>query len=129
EQMVRDAEQHAEEDRRRREAAETRNNAETLVYSTEKMLRDYADKVPADVKSEVESAVADLKEKLKGDDITAIRQATERVSTTAQRVGQAIYGQAPGAAASGATAHQGTADEEVVEAEVVDDDQQQGGTG
>jgi molecular chaperone DnaK len=104
ERMVRDAEQHADEDRRRREAAETRNNAETLVYSTEKVLRDNPEKVPADVRSEVEAAVADLKEKLKGEDVTAIREAGEKASAAAQKVGQAIYAQAQGAAGgAGAT--------------------------
>ncbi|WP_055479279.1 molecular chaperone DnaK [Sphaerimonospora mesophila] len=133
--MVRDAEQHAEEDRRRREAAETRNNAESLVFTTEKMLRDYPDKVPADVKSEVEAALADLKEKLKSEDVTAIRQAADKAALAAQKVGQAIYAQAPGAASgaspAGAAAgdQRGTAEEEeVVEAEIVDEDKRQGGT-
>ncbi|MDH2412494.1 Hsp70 family protein, partial [Streptomyces chitinivorans] len=67
ERMMREAEQYAEEDHRRREAAETRNQAEQLVYTTEKFLADNADKVPGDVKSEVEASVADLKEKLKGE--------------------------------------------------------------
>ncbi|MEQ4723684.1 molecular chaperone DnaK [Nonomuraea sp. B19D2] len=132
--MVREAEQHAEEDRRRREAAETRNNAETLVYSTERLLRDNPDKVPADVKSEVEAALADLKEKLKGEDTGAIKQATEKASATAQKIGQAIYAQAQSTAPGGsAGAGAGTADqqrageEEVVDAEIVDEDRRQEG--
>jgi molecular chaperone DnaK len=131
ERMVREAEQHADEDRRRREAAETRNHAETLVYSTEKLLGDNPDKVPADVKSEVEAAVADLKEKLKGEDVTAIRRGTENLTAAAQKVGQAIYAQAQqgGAAGGGAHAQRGAAEEEVVDAEIVDEDKRQGGTG
>ena len=73
ERMMREAEQYAEEDRKRREAAETRNQAEQLVYQTEKFLKDNEDKVPADVKTEVEAALAELKEKLKGEDTAAIR--------------------------------------------------------
>ncbi|MCT9933021.1 molecular chaperone DnaK [Planotetraspora sp. A-T 1434] len=133
ERMVRDAEQHADEDRRRREAAETRNSAETLVYTTEKLLRDNPEKVPADVKSEVEAAVADLKDKLKGEDVTAIRQATEKATAAAQKVGQAMYAQAQGAAAGEARADEGaqqrTGEQDVVDAEIVDEDKRQGGTG
>ncbi|RVX41366.1 molecular chaperone DnaK [Nonomuraea polychroma] len=132
--MVRAAEQHAEEDRRRREAAETRNNAETLVYSTERLLRDNPDKVPADVKSEVEAALADLKDKLKGDDVEAIRQAAEKASATAQKIGQAIYAQTQGTAPGGSTGTGGgtgdqhrAGEEEVVDAEIVDEDKRQEG--
>ncbi|GAA2097258.1 molecular chaperone DnaK [Actinomadura alba] len=132
-QMVRDAERYAEEDRRRREAAETRNNAETLVYTTEKVLRDNPGKVPGDVQSEVEAALADLKEKLKGEDVTAIRQATEKAAVAAQKVGQAMYAQAQssgaGADAGAAGAQQGADEEEVVDAEIVDEDKPRGGTG
>ncbi|TMR93173.1 molecular chaperone DnaK [Nonomuraea basaltis] len=134
--MVREAGQHAEEDRRRRETAETRNNAETLVYSTERLLRDNPDKVPSDVKSEVEAALADLKDKLKGEDVDAIKQAAEKASATAQKIGQAIYAQTQGTAPSGSTgtgADAGTGDqqrageEEVVDAEIVDEDKHQEG--
>jgi molecular chaperone DnaK len=124
--MVHEAERHAEEDRRRREAAETRNNAETLVYSTERLLRENPEKVPADVRSEVEAAVADLKEKLKGEDVDAVKRAAEQLSTTAQKVGQAIYAQAQGASAgtgaTGAGDQRRGAEEEVVDAEIVDED-------
>src|SRR5688500_10450129 len=92
--MMREAEQHAEEDRRRKEAAETRNQAAGLGYNTEKLLRDQADRVPQDARQEVETALTELKEKLKGDDTTAIREATEKVSVAAQKVGSAIYAQA-----------------------------------
>ncbi|MER5363493.1 Hsp70 family protein, partial [Streptomyces sp. NPDC002785] len=131
--MVREAEQHAEEDRQRKEAAETRNQAETLVYQTEKLLQDNADKIPGDVKTEVETALAELKEKLKGEDTAEIRTATEKASAAAQRIGTALYAQAQGQVAEGGTAGgttggRGTGEEDVVDAEIVDDEQQ-GGTG
>ncbi|MER6070028.1 molecular chaperone DnaK [Streptomyces sp. NPDC001817] len=128
--MVREAEQHAEEDRRRREAAETRNQAEQLVYSTEKLIRDNPDKIPADAKGETESAINELKERLKGEDTAAIRQALERAAEAAQKIGTAMYDSSrtesqasPGAEASSAA----TADEGVVDAEIVDDDKPEAG--
>ncbi|MET9420305.1 MULTISPECIES: molecular chaperone DnaK [unclassified Streptomyces] len=139
--MMREAEQHAEEDRRRKEAAETRNQAEGLVYNTEKLLRDQADQVPQDARQEVETALTELKEKLKGDDATAIREATEKVSVAAQKVGSAIYAQARPEGGAGATGAAGTAggqaagegqspaDDDVVDAEIVDEDRRQGGEG
>ncbi|MEU4097686.1 molecular chaperone DnaK [Streptomyces sp. NPDC026673] len=131
--MMREAEQYAEEDHRRREEAETRNNAEGLVYSTEKLLRDNPDKVPGELKSEVESAVADLKERLKGEDSAAIRQATERLTASAQKIGTAMYAQAQAersAAGGGEAPHAAPpeGDEDVVDAEIVDDDKREGGT-
>ncbi|WP_377270436.1 molecular chaperone DnaK [Peterkaempfera sp. SMS 1(5)a] len=133
ERMMREAEQYADEDHRRREAAETRNQAEQLVYTTEKFLKDNEDKVPGDVKSEVETAVADLKEKLKGEDVAEIREATEKVSTTAQKLGQALYANAgaDAAGAAGAAAGPGAgearAEDDVVDAEIVDDEKREGG--
>ncbi|MEU2395717.1 Hsp70 family protein, partial [Streptomyces sp. NPDC007369] len=123
--MVREAEQHAEEDRRRKEDAETRNSAEQLVYQTEKLLRENESKIPADLRTETETALADLKEKLKGQDASAIRAATEHASTVAQKIGTALY-DTHGAAAGGGgpasdTGSSGT-DEEVVDAEIVDDE-------
>ncbi|MFF3846305.1 molecular chaperone DnaK [Streptomyces sp. NPDC002328] len=122
--MMREAEQYAEEDRERRESAETRNQAEQLVYQTEKFLRDNGDKVPADTKGEVESAIADLKALLEGDaDTDALRAGVEKAAAVSQRMGQAMYAQAqqpsPTADAEGAA---GPDDEEVVDAEVVDDE-------
>ncbi|SFK89583.1 Hsp70 family protein, partial [Streptomyces pini] len=137
ERMMREAEQYAEEDHRRREAAETRNQAEQLVYTTEKFLADNADKVPGDVKSEVEASVADLKEKLKGesaegDSTAAIREASEKVAATSQKLGQALYADAQGRQAAGGAeagagagaedARAGGADEDVVDAEILDED-------
>ncbi|GGW51894.1 molecular chaperone DnaK [Streptomyces xantholiticus] len=135
--MMREAEQHAEDDRRRKEAAETRNQAEGLVYNTEKLLRDQADKVPQDARQEVETAIADLKEKLKGDDTNAIREATEKVGVAAQKVGSAIYTKAApeGAGSAGAAGGQAAgegrsqAEDDVVDAEIVDEDRRQGGEG
>ncbi len=127
--MMREAEQYAEEDHKRREAAETRNQAEQLVYQTEKFLKDNEEKVPGDVKSEVEAALSDLKEKLKGEDIAAIREATEKVATTSQKLGQAMYANAgaEGAGAAGAADGQGTeAADDVVDAEIVDEEKKDG---
>ncbi|GGW20084.1 chaperone protein DnaK [Streptomyces capoamus] len=122
--MVREAEQHAAEDRERREAAETRNQAEQLVYSTEKIIRDNADAVPADARSETETALAELKEKLKSEDTAAIRQALDRAAQAAQKIGTALYerSRTEQAAQSGAGGTPGTGgDDEVVDAEIVDD--------
>ncbi|MFE6868944.1 molecular chaperone DnaK [Kitasatospora sp. NPDC057692] len=131
ERMMREAEQYAEEDHKRREAVETRNQAEQLVYSTEKFIADNADKLPADVKTEVETAIGELKEALKGEDIAKIREASEKVSTTAQKLGQALYANADAAGAAGAGAgaagEAGAKDDDVVDAEIVDDEKPKGG--
>ncbi|MFH9008666.1 molecular chaperone DnaK [Streptomyces afghaniensis] len=132
--MVREAEQHAEEDRRRREAAETRNQGEQLVHSTEKLIADNGDKIPAEARSETETALAELKEKLKGEDTTAIRRAIDRTAQAAQRIGTALYdtsraGQPAGAAGAtaGDDATGGSPEDDVVEAEIVDDDKPEAG--
>ncbi|NEC47427.1 Hsp70 family protein, partial [Actinospica acidiphila] len=134
--MMREAEQYAEEDRRRREAAETRNQAEQLVYQTERFLTENGDKVPGDTRSEVESAVADVKRLLEQEspDTAELRTAVEKVATVSQRMGQAMYAQT-GAADAGAAAGPGPADDggaspgddDVVDAEIVDDDKGTGG--
>ncbi|MGW3121665.1 molecular chaperone DnaK [Streptomyces sp. NPDC001107] len=128
--MVREAEQHAEEDRKRREAAETRNQGEQLVYSTEKLLKDNPEQIPADAKSETESALADLKEKLQGEDTAAIRQAVDRTAQAAQKIGTALYQQSQAEQPTGASA-EGTsgdpAEDDVVDAEIVDDDKPEAG--
>ncbi|MGW2181896.1 Hsp70 family protein, partial [Streptomyces sp. NPDC001732] len=133
--MVREAEQHAEEDRQRKEAAETRNQAETLVHRTEKLIRDNEGRIPADVRSETESALAEVKEKLKGEDTAGLRTATEKATEAAQRIGAALYAQTQGGeGTAGDTAGSGTAkgagagDDEVVDAEIVDDERK-GDTG
>ena len=136
--MVREAEQYAEEDRRRREAAEAKNRAEQLVYQTEKSLKDYGDKISDEDRSTVESALTNLKEKLAGDDTVAITSATEALQQASYKLAEAVYAQAqpgPGEAQAGTTttADQGTAqgDGDVVDAEIIDEgdqdkDQQKG---
>jgi molecular chaperone DnaK len=130
--MVKDAEAHAEEDKLRREEAEVRNQAETLVYQTEKVVKENDDKLPAEIKDKVNAAVAEANEALKGTDINAIKTAVEKLATESQAIGQAIYANAPGAAgaeapgadapgAAGAGAKAGQDD--VVDAEIVDEDE------
>jgi len=128
--MVRDAEQYAEEDRQRREEAEVRNRADTLVYTTEKFLAENTDKVPSDVRSEVESAISDLKKALEGSDTEAIKEASEKASTASQKMGSAIYAQAQAeqqaaaqeGAASGSTEDGAPQGDDVVDAEIVDEE-------
>ena len=127
--MVKEAEAHAEEDKKRREDAETRNSAEQQAYSIDKLLKDNKDKLPEDVHSEVSEAVADLKKALEGDDIEPIKTAQEKLSSVAQKVGEALY-QADAAAqaagdASGSASSAGAAssdDEDIVDAEIVDEE-------
>ncbi|MFF4715011.1 molecular chaperone DnaK [Streptomyces eurythermus] len=124
--MREEAERYAEEDHKRREAAETRNQGEQLVYQTEKFLKDNEDKVPGEVKTEVESAVAELKEKLKGEDTAEIRTATEKVAAVSQKLGQAMYADAQGAQAAGGATAGDAKDDDVVDAEIVDDERKDG---
>ncbi|WP_328299942.1 molecular chaperone DnaK [Streptomyces sp. NBC_00435] len=130
--MREEAEQYAEEDQQRREAAESRNQGEQLVYQTEKFVKDNEDKVPAEVKTEVEAAVTELKDKLKGEDTAEIRTATEKLAAVSQKLGQAIYADAQAAqGAAGAEGAQqagaGDAADDVVDAEIVDDEKPKGG--
>ncbi len=101
ERMVREAEQHSEEDRRRREEIELRNNADSLAYTAERTLREYGEKVPADLRSEVEGKVAAVRSALQSGDVTTIRSATDALSSALQRIGQAVYSQAGTAAGAG----------------------------
>ncbi len=133
--MVREAEAHADEDRKRREEAETRNSAEQLVYSTEKFLADNDEKLPAEGKATVAGSVADLKKALEGSDLADIKAKHEALAKASQELGSAMYAQAgqeagqqagPGAgqgagpeAGAGAGA---TSDEDVVDAEIVDEE-------
>ncbi len=121
--MVKDAEAHAEEDRKRREEAETRNQAESLVNHTEKFLKDNEDKVPGEVKDKVNAAISEANEALKGTDISAIKTAIEKLSTESQEMGQAIYAASAAESQNGASAEGATADadSDVVDAEVVDE--------
>ena len=123
--MMAEAESHAEEDRQRKEEAETRNGAEQLVYQTEKFLADNADKVPDDAKANVEEPLAELKKALEGTDVAAIKTAVEKVATASQALGAALYQQqaaAPSEAPAGEQTDSG--DEDVVDAEIVDEDEQ-----
>ena len=115
--MIKDAEAHADEDRARREEAETRNQAESLVNQTEKFLKDSDDKVPADLKTKVEGSIEGVREALKGSDLGAVKSAVETLTTDSQELGQAIYA---AAAEEGGAAAPGGADD-VVDAEVVDE--------
>ncbi|MGI8711248.1 MAG: Hsp70 family protein, partial [Acidimicrobiales bacterium] len=131
--MVKDAEAHAEEDRTRREEADVRNQADTLIYQTDKLLKEQGDKVPGDEKTAVESALARLKDAAGGTDTEAIKTAVEEVSTASQAFAQKLYEQSatdnagqydagdPGSG-SGAT-DGGNADDDVVDAEVIDDEE------
>ncbi|MHB1986528.1 MAG: molecular chaperone DnaK [Acidimicrobiales bacterium] len=129
ERMVRDAESHAEDDRKRREEAEAHNQADTLVYQTEKLLRDQGDKVPADERQQVESALADVKEKLAGSDVAALNRSLDALRTASQALGQRMYEQAAaqqqagsGPAPSGDSGDgTGGSEDEVVDAEIVDE--------
>ena len=123
ERMVREGEEHAAEDKARREAAETRNTAEQLAYSTDKLIKDNDDKLPADVKSEVQADVDALKSALAGDDEAAVKTAFDKLNESQSKLGQAIYSasQEQPAEAAPEGAPEGS-DEDIVDAEVVDDE-------
>src|SRR5687767_2905643 len=120
--MVRDAESHAEDDRKRKEEAEVRNNADTLVYQTEKLLREQGEKISGEEKEGVEKGLQELKDALGGSDIEAIKSATESLVTASQGFAQRLYEQAAQENPSGATADPSASDDEVVDAEIVDDE-------
>ncbi|OPX07910.1 molecular chaperone DnaK [Mycobacterium sp. AT1] len=130
--MIKDAEAHAEEDRKRREEATARNDAEALVYQTEKFIKEQREaeggsKVPEETLAKVESAIGEAKSALEGTDITAIKSAMEKLGVESQALGQAIYEatQAEQGAAGGAGGSASQADDNVVDAEVVEDDEQE----
>ena len=125
ERMVREGEEHAAEDKARRETAEVRNTAEQLAYSTDKLIKDNDDKLPADVKSDVQADVDALKTALAGDDEAAVKTAFDTLSESQQKLGQAIYSASQEQAASETetpTEDKGS-DEDIVDAEVVDDEE------
>ena len=131
--MVKEAEAHAEEDRKRREAVELRNEADNLVFRTEKLLSENADKINDDVKQPVEEAIAELKTALEGEDNDAVKAAVEKLNTTSAQLGQAMYAAAQAAQQAPSEAGEpsdhaesngeSSTDEDVVDAEIVDDDQ------
>lgn len=125
ERMVREAEEHAAEDKARREANERRNQAEQLVYSIEKLIKENDDKLPADVKSEVQADVDGLKSALAGEDEDAVKTAFDKLNESQGKLGQAIYSQQDAGAAAGGeqpAGEQPADDEDIVDAEVVDDE-------
>jgi molecular chaperone DnaK len=122
--MMRDAEAHADEDKQRREEAEVRNNAEALVYQTEKFLADNADKVPAEAKENVEGPLEELKKAIEENDGPGMRSATDKVAAASQALGAAMYSDAQAEGSEeGAEAAADTSEEDVVDAEIVDEDE------
>jgi molecular chaperone DnaK len=121
EQMVRDAEQYAEEDKTRRDEAETRNQAESLVYSTERFLAENGDKVDAAVKTDVEDKLSELRSAVGGSDIASIREATGELAKASSAMGQSLYSQGGPGDVPGAAGGPGT-DDDVVDAEIVDEE-------
>jgi len=123
ERMVKEAETHANEDKARREEVEARNQADNVIYQTEKSLTENSDKLDESTKSNVTSALDDAKEALKGEDVGRIKQTTEALMTTSQQIAQAVYqnaqNQAPGSQSAGGTTQ---SEDDVVDAEVVDED-------
>ena len=117
--MVKDAEAHAEQDKARREAADTRNAAESVAYSVEKLLKENGDKLPEDVKTEVQGDVDELKKALEGDDDAAVKSAFEKLQASQSKLGEALYA----AAQAEASESKPAADEDVVDAEVIDEDE------
>jgi molecular chaperone DnaK len=139
-QMVKDAEAHAEEDRQRREEAETRNNADSLVFQTEKLLKEQADNVSGDERQKIEEKLKALKDAVAGSDIEAVKRGHEELLAASQEFAQRLYQQAaqqqegaaaggPGGGAGGGAggAQSQPSDDEVADAEIVDDDEQQKG--
>ena len=117
--MVKDAEAHAEQDKARREAADTRNAAESVAYSVEKLLKENGDKLPEDVKTSVQGDVDELKKALEGDDDAAVKSAFEKLQASQSKLGEALYA----AAQAEASESKPAADEDVVDAEVIDEDE------
>ena len=117
--MVKDAEAHAEQDKARREAADTRNAAESVAYSVEKLLKENGDKLPEDVKTSVQGDVDELKKALEGDDDAAVKSAFEKLQASRSKLGEALYA----AAQAEASESKPAADEDVVDAEVIDEDE------
>jgi molecular chaperone DnaK len=123
-QMIKDAEAHAEEDRQRKEEAEIRNTADSLVYQTEKLLKDQAEEVSDDEKATIEAKLADVKTALEGTDLDAIKDSTEALMTASQEFGQRLYEAAAQAERETEAAESAPADDEVVDAEIIDDDEE-----
>jgi len=129
-QMVKDAETHAEEDRKRREEAEVRNNADSLVFQTEKLLKDEGEKVSADEREKIEGALKELKDALAGADVDAVKRAHESLIAASQEFAQRLYAQASQQSAGDAGGDAGStpSDDEVADAEIVDEPGEQTGS-
>ena len=139
--MVKEAESHAEEDRKRREAVELRNEADNLVFRTEKLISENSDKITDDVKTPVEEAIVEVKAALEGTDDDAVKAAVEKLNTTSAALGQAMYAAAQAnqsapseagapsdqAETNGSSEDADSADDDVVDAEIVDEDQTSSG--
>ena len=121
--MTKDAEEHAEEDLKRRDEAETRNSAETLVHQTEKFLGENAEKIPEDGKSNVEGPLEELKKALQGTDVEEIKSTMEKVGTATSALGASMYAQAQAEQQDAGGGEGGDGDEDIVEAEIVDEDE------
>ncbi len=121
-QMVKDAEAHAEEDKARREEAEIRNNAENLVYQTEKLLKDQGADMSEDDKVGVETKLSDVKAALTGDDLEAIKDSTDALMAASQEFGQKLYEQAAAESAAAGDGGDESSDDDVVDAEIVEED-------
>jgi molecular chaperone DnaK len=119
--MIKEAEQYADEDRKRREVVEARNQADQLVYTTEKFLSENADKIPAEVKTEVEGDVAELKKALEGEDHDAVTAAATKLATSSQKMGAAMYADSGPTAAGGTTQDAHAGEDDIVDAEIVDE--------
>lgn len=130
ERMVREAEEHAAEDKARREAAEMRNTAEQLAFSTESLIKDNDDKLPEEVKTEIQADVDALKSALAGEDDTAVSTAFDKLNESQQKIGEALYAQSQTAEATAAESETGEPasadDEDIVDAEVVEDEPEGG---
>ena len=122
--MIKDAEEHADADKKRREELEIRNQAETMVYSTRSFMDENKDKVSEDIRTKVEDAAKEVEKALEGDDIEAVKTAVEKLSSESQEMGKAIYAQeaAQGTTEAGANGGAAGGDDNVVDAEVVDED-------
>jgi molecular chaperone DnaK len=125
EKMRKEAEIHAAEDSQRKDLIEARNHADNSIYSAEKMLRDFSEKVTPELKAEVEAGIADVRQNASSEDVEAIRKATESLGQIIQKIGASVYEQQPDAAASGEPAADsagasGSDDEDVIDGEVKD---------
>ncbi len=129
-QMIKDAEAHAEEDAQRREEADIRNSADSLVYQTEKLLADQGEKIPEDEKASVQEALTEVRTALDGEDLEAIKDSTEKLVTASQTVSTKLYEQASAAggdAGASAAGDEAANDDDVVDAEIVDDEDEEAG--